>query len=49
MAPLRPLDYQTLVKLFQSSRLAPPNPMKGELVRKLTKEQKRDIAAIAAK
>src|SRR6266581_2873037 len=34
---------------FVSSRLAPPSPAKGEPMRKLTKEQKRDIRAIAAK
>src|SRR5256886_3773296 len=36
-------------KSFGSSRLAPPSPTKGEPMRKLTKEQKRDIRAIAAK
>src|SRR5437588_8959699 len=36
-------------KSFVSSRLAPPSPTKGEPMRKLTKEQKRDIRAIAAK
>ena len=32
-----------------SSRLAPPSPTKGKLMRKLTKQQKRDIRAIATK
>ena len=36
-------------KSFASSRPAPPSPTKGEPMRKLTKEQKRDIRAIAAK
>src|ERR1700675_474744 len=36
-------------KSFVSSRLALPNRTKGEPMRKLTKEQKRDIRAIAAK
>src|SRR2546430_4649759 len=36
-------------KSFGSSRLAPPSPTKGGPMRKLTKEQKRDIRAIAAK
>src|SRR5437667_1339605 len=39
----------TMKKSFVSSRLAPPSPTKGEPMRKLTKEQKRDIRAIAAK
>src|SRR6202051_4905048 len=39
----------TTKKSFVSSRLAPPNRMKGEPMRKLTKEQKRDIRAIATK
>src|SRR2546429_5139484 len=39
----------TTKKSFVSSRLAPPNRTKGEPMRKLTKEQKRDIRAIAAK
>src|SRR5467141_1072576 len=39
----------TTKKSFVSSRLAPPSPTKGEPMRKLTKEQKRDIRAIAAK
>src|SRR3984893_852678 len=39
----------TTKKSFVSSRLAPPVPTKGEPMRKLTKEQKRDIRAIAAK
>src|SRR6202051_4048243 len=34
---------------FALFRLAPPNRTKGEPMRKLTKEQKRDIRAIAAK
>src|SRR6267154_2833882 len=36
-------------KSFASSRPAPPSPTKGEPMRKLTKDQKRDIRAIAAK
>src|SRR5436309_11818331 len=36
-------------KSFVSSRPAPRNPTKGEPMKKLTKEQKRDIRAIAAK
>src|SRR5712671_7948339 len=40
---------KTKKKSFASSRLAPPSPTKGEPMRKLTKEQKRDIRAIAAK
>jgi uncharacterized DUF497 family protein len=39
----------TTKKSFVSSRLAPPSPTKGGPMRKLTKEQKRDIRAIAAK
>ena len=39
----------TTKKSFVSSRLAPPNRTKGERMRKLTKEQKRAIRAIAAK
>src|ERR1700676_4085915 len=39
----------TTKKSFVSSRLAPPNRTKGEPMRKLTKEQKRDIRAIAEK
>src|ERR1700674_5364551 len=39
----------TTKKSFVSSRLAPPNRTRGEPMRKLTKEQKRDIQAIAAK
>src|SRR5882724_9729169 len=39
----------TTKKSFVSSRLALPSPMKGEPMRKLTKEQKRDIRVIAAK
>src|SRR5260370_25821579 len=39
----------TTKKSFASSRLAPPSRTKGEPMRKLTKEQKRDIQAIAAK
>jgi uncharacterized protein (DUF4415 family) len=39
----------TTKKSFASSRLAPPNRTKGEPMRKLTKEQKRDIRVIAAK
>src|SRR5271165_3076514 len=39
----------TTRKRFVSSRLAPPNRTKGGPMRKLTKEQKRDIRAIAAK
>src|SRR5260370_27067049 len=34
---------------FVSSRLALPSPTKGEPMRKLTKEQKREIRVIAAK
>src|SRR5437762_7112773 len=34
---------------FASFRHGPPNRMRGEAMRKLTKEQKRDIAAIAGK
>jgi len=40
---------KTKKKSFGSSRLAPSSPTKGEPMRKLTKEQKRDIRAIAAK
>src|SRR5882762_391405 len=40
---------KTKKKSFASSRLAPPSPTKGEPMKKLTKEQKRDIRAIAAK
>src|SRR5437588_5465990 len=36
-------------KSFVSSRLAPLSPTKGEPMRKLTKEQRRNIRAIAAK
>src|SRR5436189_127371 len=39
----------TTRKSFVSSRPAPRNPTKGEPMKKLTKEQKRDIRAIAAK
>src|SRR6266567_1827269 len=39
----------TTKKSFVSSRLALPSPTKGEPMRKLTKEQKRDIRVIAAK
>src|ERR1700693_5929147 len=39
----------TTKKLFVSFRLAPPSPTKGGPMRKLTKGQKRDIRAIAAK
>src|SRR5258708_19680455 len=39
----------TTKKSFVSSHLALPNRTKGEPMRKLTKEQKRDIRAIAAK
>jgi uncharacterized protein (DUF4415 family) len=39
----------TTKKSFVSSRLAPPNRTKGEPMRKLTKEKKRDIRTIAAK
>src|SRR5213080_529994 len=39
----------TTKKSFVSSRLAPSNRMKGEPMKKLTKDQKRDIQAIAAK
>src|SRR6266852_5229471 len=39
----------TMRKSFASSQPAPPSPTKGEPMRKLTKEQKRDIRAIAAK
>src|SRR5258707_13285355 len=39
----------TTKKSFVLSRLAPPSPTKGEPMRKLTKEQRRDIRAIAAK
>ena len=35
-------------KSFVSSRLVPPNRTKGEPMKKLTKEQKQDIRAIAA-
>ncbi|HLY60301.1 MAG TPA: BrnA antitoxin family protein [Terriglobia bacterium] len=36
-------------RLFGLSRLGPPSPTKGGPKRKLTREQKRDIAAIARK
>src|ERR1700716_4115347 len=36
-------------RLFALSQLASPSRMKGEPMRKLTKQQKRDIRAIAAK
>src|ERR1700693_3503100 len=39
----------TTKKLFVSARLAPPSPAKGGPMRKLTKGQKREIRAIAAK
>ncbi len=39
----------TTKRSFASSQLAPRSPRKGEPMRKLTKEQKRDIQAIAAK
>jgi uncharacterized protein (DUF4415 family) len=39
----------TTKKSFASSRLTRLSPMKGKPMRKLTKEQKRDIQAIAAK
>src|SRR5207247_4852867 len=39
----------TTKKSFVSPRPAPRNPTKGEPMKKLTKEQKRDIRAIAAK
>jgi|ERR1700674_5268300 uncharacterized protein (DUF4415 family) len=39
----------TTKKSFASSQLVPRSPRKGEPMRKLTKEQKRDIQAIAAK
>ena len=39
----------TTKKSFVSSRLVLPSPTKGEPMRKLTKEQKRDIRVIAAK
>src|SRR5713101_9158068 len=39
----------TTKKSFVSSQLALPNRTKGEPMRKLTKEQKRDVRAIAAK
>src|SRR6202795_4616380 len=39
----------TTKRSFASSQLAPRSPTKGEPMRKLTKEQKRDIRAIAAK
>src|SRR5713226_3448840 len=39
----------TMRKSFASSRPAPPSPTKGEPMRKLIKEQKRDIRAIATK
>src|ERR1700730_11781580 len=39
----------TTKKSFVSSRLAPPSPTKGERMRKLTKGQKREIRATAAK
>src|ERR1700693_5596621 len=39
----------TTKKLFVSARLAPPSPAKGGPMRKLTKEQKREARAIAAK
>src|SRR5260370_27585315 len=39
----------TTKKSFASSRLAQLSPMKGKPMRKLTKEQKRDIQAIATK
>src|SRR5580692_10830322 len=44
-----PFMRDTTKKSFVSSRLALPNRTKGEPMRKLTKEQKRDIRAIAAK
>src|SRR5713101_8259221 len=40
---------KTTKKSFASSQLAPLSPMKGKPMRKLTKEQKRDIRAIAAR
>src|SRR5579863_5791001 len=39
----------TTKKSSALSRPAPPSPTKGEPMRKLTKQQKRDIRAIAAK
>src|ERR1700686_909225 len=39
----------TTKKSFASSQLVPRSPRKGEPMRKLTKEQKRDTQAIAAK
>src|SRR3977135_2760658 len=39
----------TTRKSFASSPLARPSPTKGKPMRKLTKDQKRDIRAIAAK
>jgi uncharacterized protein (DUF4415 family) len=41
--------WNTKKKSFESFPLAPPNLTKGKPMKKLTKEQKRDIAAIAAK
>jgi uncharacterized protein (DUF4415 family) len=38
----------TTKKSFVSSRFAPPNPTKGGAMRKLTKEQKREIRANTA-
>jgi uncharacterized protein (DUF4415 family) len=40
---------QTVMRPFALSRREQPDPMRGRLMRKLTKVQKRDIAAIAAK
>src|SRR5579863_9865768 len=40
---------KTTKRSFASSRLVPLNPTKGGSMRKLTREQKRDIAAIARK
>src|SRR5690348_3846553 len=39
----------TIRNSFASPRPAPRNPTKGEPMKKLTKEQKRDIRAIAAR
>ena len=39
----------TTRKSFASSPLARPNPAKGKPMRKLTKDQKRDVRAVAAK
>src|SRR6266478_3595963 len=39
----------TTRKSFASSPLARPNPAKGKPMRKLTKDQKRDARAVAAK